>query len=106
MEQGDILKIDAGGERTLSCFDDTNLCLRHYSQYSLWLDCCPPVWHGEKADSYMEEVIEYGIRQGIPERDLRLLVDAGYDAFDMEELLYDPALRQSCVEEIRCGLYR
>ena len=54
----------------------------------------------------MEEVIEYGIRQGIPERDLRLLVDAGYDAFDMEELLYDPALRQSCVEEIRCGPYR
>ena len=106
VEQGDILKIDAGGERTLSCFDDTNLCLRHYSRYSLWLDCCPSVWHGEKADSYMEEVIEYGIRQGIPERDLRLLVDAGYDAFDMEELLYDSALRQSCVEEIRCGPYR
>lgn len=106
VEQGDILKIDAGGERTLSRFDDTNLCLRHYSQYSPWLDCCPPVWHEKEPNSYLEEVVGYGIRRGIPERDLRLLVDAGFDAFDLEELLYDPALRQSCVEEIRCGPYR
>ncbi len=34
---------------------------------------------------------------------MRLLVDAGYDAFDLEELLFDPHLRQSCVQEILCG---
>ena len=47
----------------------------------------------------------YAISQGIPERELRLLVEAGYDAFDLEELLSDPFLRRSCVQEILCDIW-
>ena len=56
-------------------------------------------------DAYLEEVVNYAISQGIPERELRLLVEAGYDAFDLEELLFDPFLRRSCVQEILCDIW-
>ena len=104
VRQGDILKIDSRGKRSQSRFDDAKLRMR---------DCCryygPADWYwptisekGEVSD-YLGEVVSYGISRGIPEQELRLLVDAGYDAFDLEELLFDPHLRQHCVQEILCS---
>ena len=104
IHQGDILKIDSQGKRSLSRFDDTKLCMRDYCRYYGLAD-----WYWstasekEEESDYLEEVVSYGMCRGIPERELRLLVDAGYDAFDLEELLFDSHLRQSCVQEILCG---
>ena len=104
VHQGDILKIDSRGKRSLSRFDDTKLCMRDYCRYYGLADWYWPTVseQGEQSD-YLDEVVNYGMSRGIPERELRLLVDAGYDAFDLEELLFDPHLRQSCVQEILCG---
>ena len=104
VHQGDILKIDSRGKRSLSRFDDTKLCMRDYCRYYGLADWYwPAASEKEEESTYLDEVVSYGMSHGIPERELRLLVDAGYDAFDLEELLFDPHLRQSCVQEILCG---
>ena len=78
--------------------------MRDYCRYYGLADWYWPTT-SEKAEesSYLDEVVSYGMSHGVPERELRLLVAAGYDAFDLEELLFDPHLRQSCVQEILCG---
>ena len=52
------------------------------------------------ADSYLEMVVEYGKRRGVPEGELRLLTEAGYDALDLEEMIYDKQFRAYCLREI------
>ena len=101
IDQGDIMRIDPCGNRTTERFDDTSLCLHEYYSFSHWTS---PVSIPKKIseDSYLYEVIHYGLSRGVPESELHLLIDAGYDAFDIEEMLFDPALRQSCVREIVC----
>ena len=102
VHQGDILKIDSHGKRSLARFDDTNLCVRDYYRYCDLMDWC---WSETAASStdYLDTVVRYGISRGISERDLRLLIDAGYDALDLEELIYDPELRRTCLRDILCG---
>lgn len=105
IRQGDIMKIDSKGKRTVSHFDDTNLCVRAYCRYGGLWDWYHPVSTANatyETDTYLDEVVNYGLSQGVPESELRLLIDAGYDALDLEELVYDPMLRQSCVQEILC----
>ena len=104
LSQGDILRIDRLGQRTLTRFNDTRLRLRDYYRYGDLWDYGIPA-KNEGMDAYLEEVVNYAISQGIPERELRLLVEAGYDAFDLEELLSDPFLRRSCVNEILCDIW-
>lgn len=96
--QGDIMAIDAKGQRTVTRFDDARLWTPRYF--------CDWGWHSHTApaepehDDYLEMVLEYGKRQGVPERELRLLMDAGYDALDLEELIHDDQFRESCIREI------
>lgn len=96
--QGDIMAIDAGGRRTTARFDDTKLRPQRY--FFDWGQWGRAVEHPRELDDYMETVLEYGQRHGVPEAELRLLMDAGYDAFDIEQFLYDHELRESCVREI------
>lgn len=96
--QGDIMAIDAQGQRTVTRFDDARLWRPRYF--------CDWIWHSQAApvepehDDYLEAVLEYGKRHGVSERELRLLIDAGYDAIDLEELIYDDQFRESCIREI------
>lgn len=95
IRQGDIMTIDGTGKRTVTRFNDALIQPRYY---------CGWHWHGPEQtgeeDSYLEAVLSCGRRHGVPERELRLLMDAGYDALDLEELIYDPPFRKSCVQEI------
>lgn len=104
IRQGDIMKIDREGKRTVTHFDDTKLCVREYCRYGGLWDWYHPVStpNTDEADTYLDEVVNYGLSRGIPESELRLLIEAGYDALDLEDLVYDPMLRQSCVKEILC----
>lgn len=94
--QGDILSIDAGGRRANARFDDAKLRPQRY--FFDW------GWHKPagkpERDDYLETVIEYGKRRGVPEGELRLLMDAGYDALDLEEMIYDDHFRAYCLREI------
>ena len=89
ISQGDIMTIDAQGKRTVTRFDDAHLWTPQYF--------CDWGWHGHTAEyhDYLETVLEYGKRQGVPDRELRLLVDAGYDALDLEELIHDNQFRET-----------
>lgn len=97
--QGDILRIDRKGNRLISHFDASKLSLwNYYGGFGRWYN--PYAFPHE--DDYLEEVVRYGLSRGVPEAEMRLLISAGYDALDLEELLYDPVLRESCVREIVC----
>lgn len=99
--QGDIMTIDARGRRTVNRFDDARLWTPRYF--------CDWGWHDHIAEyhDYLETVLEYGRRQGVPERELRLLVNAGYDALDLEEMIHDDQFRENCIREIMAdfGVY-
>lgn len=103
--QGDIMTIDAQGQRTVTRFDDTRLWRPRYF--------CDWTWHSRSVpsepehDDYLKAVMEYGQRHGVPESELRLLMDAGYDAFDIEQLIFDDQFRGHCIQEIMAdfGVY-
>ena len=102
INQGDIMRIDSEGKRTVSRFDDSRITMRgYYSGFGRW---CSPfyVTPPKEEDSYLEEVIDFGKRMGVPETELRLLVDFGFDALELEELIYDDQYRELCVREIMC----
>lgn len=96
VSQGDIMAVDAKGQRAVFRFDDAKLRPQGYFFDWGWRE---PVRRPER-DDYMETVIEYGKRRGVPERELRLLMDAGYDALDLEEMIYDDQFRAHCLREI------
>lgn len=41
--------------------------------------------------------MEYASYFGIDEEDIRMLIDAGYDEFEIEEMLYDPMTMQQAL---------
>lgn len=92
--QGDVVAINPQGRRTVTRFDDTKLRPQRY--FSDW------GWYepAKEPDDYMETLVEYGKRHGVPERELRLLMEAGYDALDLEEMIYDKQFRAYCLREI------
>jgi len=96
IRQGDIMTINAHGQRTVTRFDDSRLYRPRYFYDWGWQR--PTI--SAEPDSYLDMVLEYSKRRGIPEGQLRLLTDAGYDAMDLEEMIYDDRLREVCVREI------
>lgn len=92
------MAIDAKGQRTVTRFDDAHLWTPRYFCDWDWHSHAAPA--GPEHDDYLEMVLEYGKRHGVPERELRLLMDAGYDALDLEELIHDDQFRESCIREI------
>lgn len=102
INQGDIMQIDKEGKRTVTKFDDSRIAMRdYYSGFGRWCSpfCIAP---SKGEDSYLEEVIDFGKRMGVPETEQRLLVDFGFDALELEELIYDDQYRELCVREIMC----
>lgn len=93
--QGDVMAINERGRRTASRFDDAHI----QTQFCYDWGWSGPVCEYD-ADSYLEMVVEYGKRRGVPERELRLLINAGYDALDLEEMIYDKQFRAYCLREI------
>ena len=94
--QGDIMAIDAMGRRTTTRFDDTKLRPQRYFADWSWYQLSQK----PEPDDYLDAVLEYGQRHGVPDWELRLLLDAGYDALDLEEMIHDAPFRESCIREI------
>lgn len=92
------MAIDAKGQRTVTRFDDARLWTPRYFCDWGWHSHAAPA--GPEHDDYLEMVLEYGKRHGVSERELRLLMDAGYDALDLEELIHDDQFRESCIREV------
>lgn len=103
VSQGGIIAVDSKGRYTRSHFNDTKL--RSQQHFFNW-DWHKPV-HEPEYDDYLETVLEYGRRHGVTDQELHLLINAGYDAFDLEQLIFDDQFRASCVQEIMAdfGVY-
>ena len=97
-DQGTILAIDREGQRSVSRFDDSNL-IASWRWYS-------PLWRSinHQEDEYLSMVMDMGEQLGISRQELGLLSRAGYSAWDMEDLLYDDALRACCLADARAEL--
>ena len=97
-DQGTILAIDREGQRSVSRFDDSNL-IASWQWYS-------PLWRSinRQEDEYLSMVMDMGEQLGISRQELGLLSRAGYSAWDMEDLLYDDALRACCLADARAEL--
>ena len=97
-DQGTILAIDREGQRSVSRFDDSNL-IASWRWYS-------PPWRSinRQEDEYLSMVMDMGEQLGISRQELGLLSRAGYSAWDMEDLLYDDALRACCLADARSEL--
>jgi hypothetical protein len=60
----------------------------------------PKVWRRHAKNG--ELVREYAGSLGLSERELSLLLDAGYSATDIELMLYDDEFREQCMQEVLC----
>lgn len=100
ISQGDIMTINQKGTRTVTSFDITHLIPHQY--FFNWgpYFSVPASLESNVENEYLKAVLEYGRHHGIPEQELRLLLDAGYDVFDLEQLIYDDEFRAGCVQEI------
>ena len=88
---GDILKIASDGAIEIQRFDFPDY-FSHYSYFTT------PAYDDE---TVMDMLTEYAGYFGIDAEDVIMLYDYGYDEFDIECMLYEPAEMQRCIEELR-----
>jgi glucosamine 6-phosphate synthetase-like amidotransferase/phosphosugar isomerase protein len=97
--QGEIVRIDRRGEVTRTLFENLNLLQSGWNYYSYLGDFeCT----SQKRSDHTEVVFEYARSLGVDERELELLLNSGFDAADLEDLLYDDELREQCLSDIFC----
>ena len=94
VEEGDILKIDQNG--TISCSEFEVKESFSYGKYFNWYD------NFENEYSQQEEILlEMCGCYGVTEDDVLLLLDYGYSAEEIEDMLCDYSLIQKTVSEIK-----
>lgn len=97
LEEGTITKVYPDGRLEAMKFDifDEFDYDHYFGGYSKW------DFFGDEIEPPDEEridyLVEYASYFGIDEGDIRLLVEAGYDEFDIEEMLYDPMTMQQAL---------
>lgn len=98
---GDILKITSNGKQYHGKFDTSNLEMWSYYSYRPY----HTFYATSRRSEYQQDLLNYAKCCGIDESDIERLLDFGYDEDTIEELLYDPALFQSCMDEMLCDMY-
>ena len=106
VECGDILQIDKHGGCHWGKFDTAHLYqVSAYSRFGLWDD--PYDWGGVMhqapygEDTPLDALLSSATAMGLSPDDVALLLDCGYDASDIEDLLYDPMLLRECLAELK-----
>ncbi len=93
---GDILRIDRNGKLEISTFDT--------AQFDQWEFTCYPSslytpYSIYRSNTHEQELIEYASSFGVDPEKIALLLEFGYNADEIEELLYCPNLMQNCLAE-------
>lgn len=88
---GDILKIDKYGAIEVQRFEFPDIYGRYYGYF-------PEM---EYEDETLDMLTEYAGYFGIAPEDVIMLLDYGYDEFEIEEMLYEPMAMQKCISEIK-----
>lgn len=94
---GDILQISVNGKTGLASFDTGNIDMWNY-----YMDRSYPSYCKSSNNEYEEKLINYAKYCGIAPEEVEMLLAFGYDTDTIEELLYDPSLLQSCLDEMLC----
>lgn len=111
IRQGDILRIAADGSISRGYFNDSHLWSMPRYSWNSWEN-----WEFEfpttaltgkqKAtsaeDEYFEDLLAFAEFSGINRSEVKLLLEAGYDTMDIEELIYQPDLLRECLDELLC----
>ena len=115
IHQGDILRIAPDGSVAQSKFDDRHLLigqsyLRPYGRGwtgGSWSLEPAPVSEAEleAQEEYLEDLLDFAESNGIHREDLKLLLEAGYDVTDLEELIFNPDWLAECLEEVLGVMY-
>lgn len=98
--EGDVLEISPDGKVSTTAFDVPDSFQSFFNPFT---------WRTAYADWYGEEetgdlLMEYCKMFGVSEEDVELLLEYGYDADAIEEMLMDTTLLEETLAEIR-GLY-
>ena len=88
---GDIMRINSYGAIEVQHFEYPD----YFSYYSYFT---PPAYDDE---TVMDMLTEYAGYFGIDAEDVIMLYDYGYDEFDIECMLYEPAEMQRSIKELR-----
>ena len=94
VEEGDILKIDQNG--TISCSEFEVNKSYSYGKYFNWYDDFEDEYNQQE-----ELLLEMCGCYGVTEEDIILLLDYGYSAEEIEDMLCDYSLIQKAVSEIK-----
>ena len=105
IEQGEIIKIASDGSISGSRFDNRHLLL---NQSLLWpytgswtLHALPFTEVEEQAqEEYLEDLFDFAEYNGVHREDLQLLLEAGYDVTDLEELIFNPDWLEECLADV------
>ena len=96
VEEGTILKIDRYGFLTCSTFE-----VQENFRFGKWAD-----WYNELEEEYYtqqeELLLEMCSCYGVTEEDVLLLLDYGYSADEIEEMLCDSNLLLETLCAVRC----
>lgn len=95
IRSGEILKISADGTIDRSTFNNDEYDYPKYT-YGRYFDDPYSDYTSE-----IDEIISFAAYFGFDESDIIMLLDLGYDAFEIEEMLYDPLSMRSIISEYR-----
>lgn len=94
-DEGDIIRIDKNGNITRSQFQPAPT-YTHYSRCKCWYDDYEAYYN-----TYEETLIEMAHCFGVDENDVILLLDFGYSADEVADLLMDTGMFQEAVREVK-----
>lgn len=95
IRSGEILKISADGAIDRSTFNNDEYDYPRYT-YGRYFDDPYSDYTSE-----IDEIINFAAYFGFDESDIIMLLDLGYDAFEIEEMLYDPLSMRGIISEYR-----
>lgn len=96
LHHGDIIRIDIDGSVSASEFENID----DFRGYASWLN-----WYGDWEDDYTDHeqmILEMCGCYGVDEGDVELLLDYGYSAEEIEEMLCDHSLLYDTLKSVKC----
>ena len=104
ISQGDIVRIASDGSISRSRFDDSHILV---SQSFLWpysgwelMGAPPTEAEMQEQEEYLEDLLDFAELNGVHREDLQLLLEAGYDVTDLEELIFNPEWLEECLADL------
>ena len=91
IDEGDILRIDNTGERTVSQFSTQNLYYGYYAPYSYYMDSWD-IKTGDKELTYKEMLQSIAHSFGYSDEDIDDLLASGFTLEDIEAIFYEDAM--------------